>query len=703
MRTLVFRSALASAFVLTAVLTDAAASAGLISTENAKAGSSGDWVALDDGTAAADGVVDVYPAKWSIAAGESLDLKIRSTTGYDVRIFRLGWYGGAGSTEVTTVTGKPADPQPYPFADATFGLTEAKWHVSTSIATAGWTPGVYAARIEQSGGKMADTIFVVRDDTLAAKLPVLFVLATNTHQAYNAWPGPSRGGKSLYAFNCSPATVTSDTIAPPIQATKVSFDRPFYVGGGTADISRAEYPFIRWLERQGTWDVAYATDLDLYTTPSIMTGRKVVVFVGHSEYWPRASFDAAIAARDSGVNMLFATGDTISWQVRFEAGAAGATSTMVGYKENYGKDPEWHGDPTTSPNATRPWKTLGKPGMVLSGVQSSGQIRDEKTPPQPKPDYAFRSDGTPLVGWADMVVTDSTFWLYAGTGMAAGDSIKNVMGYEVDSTLVGNPDFDPYRPPGQRRIASLKQVSDGTIKGASGFYRTTTATPAEVLGLGAIAFSWALDDYAEKSASSPPPPSSVDPHAQQMMTNVFNRWVGALPPPPPVPDGGILDVGPDPDAIPPTDTAIPDSTLAEVSFDSALLDAGPPDAAPTDTAVADTTIAEAAVADTTLGDGADATVADTTTTADTTTSADTGTANDSTTSDSGTSGDSSTTSDSNVADAAIDDADADTGAVDASGSGCGCAVPGHDAADSSAIGLAASALALIVARRRKRA
>src|SRR5439155_9196574 len=127
---------------------------------------------------------------------------------------------------------------------------EAGWQVNVTIPTdASWTPGVYAARAEQSGGKMGETIFVVRDDALAGgRLPVLFLLSTATHEAYNAWPGPSRGGKSLYAFNCSSASVSSDTIMPPIQAVKVSFDRPFFVGGGTADLTRYEYPFVRWLE-----------------------------------------------------------------------------------------------------------------------------------------------------------------------------------------------------------------------------------------------------------------------------------------------------------------------------------------------------------------------------------------------------------------------------------------------------------------------
>jgi len=241
----IVRSAVASTFVLYA----AASHAGIIATENAKAGTAS-FLPSDDGTAASDGVIDVYPGEWSIKQGDALHLKVRSTTGYDVSIYRLGWYGGSGATLVTSVSGQPADDQPYPTADATYGLTEAGWHVSTTVATdSTWTPGMYLAKVEQSSGKGAATVFVIRDDALAGgKLPVLFLLSTATHQAYNAWPGPSRGGKSLYAFNCSSASVAEDSISPPIQAVKVSFDRPFFVGSGTADLTRYEYPFVRWLE-----------------------------------------------------------------------------------------------------------------------------------------------------------------------------------------------------------------------------------------------------------------------------------------------------------------------------------------------------------------------------------------------------------------------------------------------------------------------
>lgn len=132
---------------------------------------------------------------------------------------RLGWYGGRGAREVKLVTGQAASPQPYPVADGKFGIAEAKWADSVSIATdASWTPGLYVARVESSAGKDAVTFFTVRDDGMD-KLPILLVVGLTTHETYNSWPvHPTESIKDL------------------TQAVRVSLDRPFFVGGAIADV-----------------------------------------------------------------------------------------------------------------------------------------------------------------------------------------------------------------------------------------------------------------------------------------------------------------------------------------------------------------------------------------------------------------------------------------------------------------------------------
>jgi hypothetical protein len=550
------RLASSLALVASASLCASPSFAGPVADENAKPGLAS-WVAANDGTARFSGVVDLYPAAWSIAAGEPLRLKVRSTTGYRVEIFRLGWYAGAGQRLIAQQDGLAASPQPYPTADDKYGMAEAKWSDSVTIATDGsWTSGLYVARATQSGGAQATTLFTVRDDGAASRQPILMIVGLNTHQAYNCWPGPTRGGKSLYGFNSS-ATHPSESITGLTQAVQVSYDRPFFVGGGTADVSQYEYPYVRWLEKSG-YEVAYAVDADLQRDPAIAKGRKVVTFAGHEEYTTFEMFDAALAARDAGSNFLFLTGDTWSWQVRLEPGAAGPLSTMVGYKESWVHDPmqkagyalrtkgDYTGAAAKFARVSRGWKNLEndpttgidvrRPGMILTGVQSAGIIRGPGGVPTDASSYP----------WADLVVSDASFWIYDGTGVHGGDRIPGVFGYEVDSTLASSSDFDLWRKPGQRAFGAIRQVSDGAVKGSSAWYRTDAG--AEVVAFGAIFTSWALDDWAARASGHSGTQSAT---FQRMVKNALDRWLAASPPPPPPPsDGGVYDAGAIADADP---------------------------------------------------------------------------------------------------------------------------------------------------------
>ena len=434
----------------------------------------------------------------------------------------------------------PAINQPYVAAEAVHGIVEAKWTDTVTFPTdSSWAPGVYVARVEQPGGAQATTFFVLRDEG-RTRAPFVFVISTATHQSYNTWPGPERGGKSLYGFNSS-EEIADDSAGPSgtfTQAVHVSFDRPYYVGAGTGDFGTWETPMLRFLEKNG-WDVAYATDEDLDRNPAYFSGRKALIFSGHSEYWSRPMFDNLVTLRDAGVHMLFATGNTGLWQVRFASGSGGDVSTMVGYKQSWRNDPEndaafralTKGDIEEAKKhfrlVTRLWKNLGykpevgiderRPAMLLTGVETAAAFS-----------YWYP--------WPDYVVREPSHWIYEGTGLKTDDRIKGIMGYEIDSTKVGLPEFDPYRPKGQVRLSTMID-KDGKSWGSSGYY--TAGSGAEVIGLGSIAFSWALDSFASND------PSAVDPRAQRMITNVLTRWSKDTPktPTPETPDGGVAPGG----------------------------------------------------------------------------------------------------------------------------------------------------------------
>jgi MYXO-CTERM domain-containing protein len=537
------------------LLLSATASAGIIADENAKSGW-GRWPVTRDGTANGAGVVDVYPGRWSLAAGETLRLKVRSTAGYNVRILRLGWYGGATSRQIAFRSGLSADTQPYPFPDSKYGMAQAGWHDTVTFSTSGWLTGMYVARVERSDGYQAETIFTVRDDN-GPRMPILLVTTISTHQAYNAWPHARRGGKSLYSFNSSSSHPT-ESLSHLTQAVKVSFDRPFLVGGGTGDFGNYEYPMVQYLEENG-WDVAYAQDADLHVNPSIAKNRKAVIISGHSEYWTRGMFDAALSSRDSRVNWFISSGDTLSWQVRFESGPAGPYSTMVGYKESWVKDPvqklaaslrsqgRYSEAAAQYRYVTRGWKNLAyypeqgiderRPGMIMTGVMSAGIIRN--------------ADGS-IKGsypYADLRVTNPSHWIFSGTGISFAYRIPGIMGYEVDSTLASNSYFDPWRPANQFRLGQIRQVSDDKIKGSSAIYRKSFSdgSRAEVVAMGAIDFAWGLSDF--------PHPGTENFVAKRMVKNALTRWTApgfgtSAYVYEPEEDGNDLDPTPDPDGQP---------------------------------------------------------------------------------------------------------------------------------------------------------
>lgn len=562
---------LSVSLLLASLLAASSALAGVVGEENKYTGDQSAWTITNDGTAARDAVVDVYPAKWSVRSGESISLKVRSTAGYTAKVFRLGWYGGGGAKPVTE-KGGGADAQPYP-STATeeyknFGLLPAGWHDSITFDTTGWLPGMYWVRVDQSGtGKQAATYFVVREKA-GEKWPILMLMPMNTEEGYNAWPGKERGGKSIYAWN-SGGGYPVESIGIE-QAVKVSFDRPFLVGAGTGDFTNYQYPAIRFVERFG-YDVAYATDMDVDADPSILEGRKAVMLVGHSEYWTRKNYDSMIAARDKGVSLLSLSGDTINWQVRYE----NDYKTMVAFKENANNScprdidgcarkngdgtcqfalgecaPDYFKSQTKDPEAvagyealkagdiegakkhfelvTTHWNTLfnnsalkidvRRPGLFLTGVQTAGIIQ--------------RPDGWGFP-WCDFVISGArSWWLYEGVTC---DRIPGVGGYEIDSAATADRYYDPWRPTagkggveiGQKRIAGLIQAWDGKTRGSASYYRMTSG--AEVVALSAMGFSWGLDDFAAKQNGAS---KSESPCAQRMVQNALNRWLGGATAPP---------------------------------------------------------------------------------------------------------------------------------------------------------------------------
>ena len=245
--------------------------------ENSKPGNpQSEW----DVSGGGDPSIQGFATDISVDHGETVHFKIDTpSTAYHLDIYRMGYYGGDGARKVATVTPSASLPQAQPncLDDTTTGLIDCgNWAESASWAVpADAVSGIYFAKLvrtdQPSDG--SHIFFIVRDDASHSKL--LFQTSDTTWEAYNQY-----GGRSLYS---------SDTGGPgtnPDRAYKVSYNRPLTVRGGIPEDSpfNAEYPMVRWLERNG-YDVSYFTGVDSARFGSEILEHKTFLSVGHDEYW----------------------------------------------------------------------------------------------------------------------------------------------------------------------------------------------------------------------------------------------------------------------------------------------------------------------------------------------------------------------------------------------------------------------------------
>ena len=203
----------APAPALSTTVTSAAGTSNPIVLENSKAGAT-NWQ-IDPGQDFTR--IQGFTTNISTALGRTVQFKINNQTGngnYQVQIYRLGYYGGAGATLVTTLSysGTPVV-QPAALTDASTGLVDAgNWGVTDSWAVPSTaTSGVYVANVVD-GSDIFQIPFVVTNPS--SKSDIVFQTSDETWQAYNGW-----GGNSLYGGN-GPSTGT------PGAAFAVSYNRP---------------------------------------------------------------------------------------------------------------------------------------------------------------------------------------------------------------------------------------------------------------------------------------------------------------------------------------------------------------------------------------------------------------------------------------------------------------------------------------------
>jgi hypothetical protein len=290
--------------------------------------------------------------------------------------------------------------------------------------------------------RRSHAFFVVRPKVGAPTAPILLVLATNTWHAYNDF-----GGRNLYTgatrvslqrpmapgYLYKPPgagrRVTTTSPPDPQMATHVGYIQLNHLSGyaGSAGWPDWELPFIEWAEAEG-YAVDVATNADLEDHPGLLSSHgasayRLMLSVGHDEYWSGPMRDTVEAFIAGGGNVAFFSGNTAFWQVRFEDRVGeGPAATMIGYKGRLKDDPVYKTDRVGELTSIWSDHLIGRPENHMTGVSfvRGGYHRIGKR--------VTNGSGAYTIHRPD-------HWMFEGTGIDYGDLLgagATVVGYECD-------------------------------------------------------------------------------------------------------------------------------------------------------------------------------------------------------------------------------------------------------------------------------
>ncbi|MFC7243416.1 N,N-dimethylformamidase beta subunit family domain-containing protein [Catellatospora aurea] len=440
------------------------------------------WLADDPGFRSADDVqqqIAAYASETSVGHGESIDFHVHVADAepYRIEVFRLGHYDGAGARHMVSSPILNGRPQPEAERAVKTNIITCDWPAAWTLKVpAGWVSGMYVAVFTTASNHRSHTVFVVRDERRSGNLCV--VLPFSTYQAYNPWPRDGRLGRNLYQGYRLDGVLGNEE-----RSRKVSFDRP-YSGSGLPYLFDTDYDLIQWAERSG-YDVTYATSVDLHLGRVDPLRHAGLIFPGHDEYWSaqmRAVTEAAVAG---GTSLAFLAANNIYWNIRYEPGDGRPNRTITCYKSSQ-EDPS-----TPTRRATVTWRSLGPEDAEqrLLGVQYNGVVAKS----------------------APLIVQQADHWMWEGTGVRDGMSLRRLVGGEADGRDARFPFAD-----GVQTLLSASPYT--TTKGKPAVQNTSVyeaASGAVVFCAGTFNWPLALNRRGYR-----------DSRIQRATANLVNRMLG---------------------------------------------------------------------------------------------------------------------------------------------------------------------------------
>ena len=518
-----------------------------------------------DINASGDLTIQGFASPMTVNLGENVEFKVRThSPKYRIDIYRMGWYGGSGARLIQTIRPSAPLPQAQPdcleanqrLVDCGNWKASASWRVPADAVS-----GVFVARLireddepepwrsegNNSGvsgpaapppplphsygalglGKLQDAmkekrashiVFVVRDDN--GRSAMLLQTADPTWVAFNRYGGASLYGSYYPLGQAGGGGGQGDN--PRVRAYMASYNRPLTnrLTSVNEQFFSAEYPLVRWLERNG-YDVSYFAGVDADLRGVEIREHKVYISAGRDAYWSAAQRANIEAAREAGVHLAFMGGGNGMWKSRYLESVDGANApnrTLVSYRETLA---DGKLDPITNV-WTGAWRDSrvfnpegAKPENAVTGVMPTvGSSRLDQ--------LAVANPFAKLRFWRNTDVAS----------LAEGQTVyigRGVLGHEWDEDLDNGS-----RPRGLIRLSEttvdgVAYVQDwgttydsGTATHSMTIYRA--ASGALVFSAGSPQFSWGLDDlhnYFTTPGRVRPDPMGAVKAMQQATVNVF--------------------------------------------------------------------------------------------------------------------------------------------------------------------------------------
>jgi hypothetical protein len=366
-------------------------------------------------------MLDGYAWPQSVLPGGEVALHVSSSGPFGIEVAREG--GARGVIWRADAVAGTEHPVP-----ATASADGCGWPPSLMIPVGdAWRSGFYSVRLT-SEDEEAHAFFAVRPST--GRAPILLVLSTSTANAYNDWGGPSlyTGGTRVSferplarGFLAKPEPAVRKAQAVPDREALGYFrwaeEHGLSPWSGGAGWWTWERPFVAWAEREGfAIDVAISQDLEEH--PEVLDGHRLLLSVGHDEYWSSGMRDTVEAFLAGGGNAAFFSGNTCWWQVRFDDGHRGMTC----FKYRAGEDPVLGTPEERSLTGAWPDRRVGRPEAAMTGLSFS------------RGGYSRYGLGVPRATGA-YTVWRADHWAFEGTDLRYGDALglaDAIVGYEVD-------------------------------------------------------------------------------------------------------------------------------------------------------------------------------------------------------------------------------------------------------------------------------